>query len=328
MKKLILTIASVCLLPWLFPLVHAKEESSYYSLQVKAVPLAEQKTGLEVYESMKKNGYLAYYYTAEVDGKEWLRVRVGHFASKELAQNAGKELKMNVGIDSFADKLPLLVYNYQNKFDVITTPSGIWWYSASQNKELYPFGGLNSLELLAHTQAKVSPNGKEVVFYYDHQLIKVEVETATTQILVKAGVLNSAPAWSVDGKYIGYLDDTEWENPTSLCVIEVASLKNKCLVQNDSGTQRAVKSFHWHPSKNLIYFVEGHAAGTVSVGGGLYAVDLAGQRKNIVIARQDNREEISAEFFIKGNTINYQVVQFNSEYTETVSKKTQQVKVE
>ncbi len=325
MKKITLTaILSLLILP---PLSQAGEKVTHYSLQVKALPMTEKDKGLQLYEALKQQGYLVYYYVATVNDKEWLRVRVGHFADKQQAKKIGEKLKAAEGIDSFVEQTPLFV-DTKKHIDVITTPSAVWRSSPNATKELYSFTGFNSLSFLEDTQAILSPSGKDLVFYYDHKLIQITVANQTHQELVKEGLLNSQPTWSADGKYIGYIDYLEWETPSSLCVIKVADHQNTCLVKNDEQTQQAVKSFHWHPQKNLLFFIEGHATGTVSVGGNLYSVDLTGQRNEVVMAKQENQEEISSEFSIRGNQIHYQVIQFDKDYNKQIGTKNLQVKLE
>lgn len=326
MKKITRIIILSLLILCLPPLSQAGEVV-HYSLQVKALPMTEQDQALQLYETLKQKGYLVYYYVATVNGKEWLRVRVGHFANKEQAKQLGEKLKKAEGIDYFVEPTPLFV-DAKNNVDVITTPSALWLSSKNATKELYPFKGFNSLDFLENTQAVLSPSGKDLVFYYDHQLIQITVATQASQEWVKDGLLNSKPTWSADGKYIGYIDYLEWETPSSLCIIKVADRQNTCLVKNNEQTQQAVKSFHWHPQKNLLFFVEGHATGTVSVGGNLYSVNLEGQRKEVAMAKQGNQEEISSEFSIQGNQIHYQVVRFDKDYNKQIGTKNLQVKLE
>ena len=327
MNKIVKTIKYSAIL-LLFPLLSQADEATFYSLQVKALPIAEQKQGLELYETLKQTGYLVYYYSAEVDGKEWLRIRVGHFSNKEQAKQTGEAMKKTKGIGYFIDKAELFVDHYQNQLEVITSPSAIWLKTANQTKEIYHFNGFNGLDLIKHTQAIISPSGKEIVFYYDHQLLRLEIDSGKSQTLTKDGLLDSQPAWSADGKYIGYLDYSEWETPTSLCIIAVETAQNTCLVKNNEKTQKAVKSFYWHPRKNLLFFVEGPAYGTVSVGGNLYSVDLKGHRKEMVTAKEDHQEEVATKFSIKNDTITYTVVQFDKAYTKPTTSTTHQIKIE
>jgi hypothetical protein len=158
----------------------------------------------------------------------------------------------------------------------------------------------------------ISSTGKAVVFYYAEKLIQVDINTGKSQIL-KEDVLNAQPQWSYNSQYIGYLDYFEWETETNLCIIQVNNAQSRCLTDNEQ-SQKAVKSFHWHPQKNQLFFIEGHAFGTVSVGGNLYMIDTAGQRKTIVLANTDKREEIGAEFTIKANSIHYSLYQFDAQY--------------
>lgn len=323
--QLTIVLSAMLLFP---PLTHAGEKVNYYSLQVKDLPLTQQKQGLEVYETLKKAGYMVYYYSANVSGRDWLKVRVGSFAEKGQAKQIGEQLKKTAGIAYWIDKTEVFIDSVKNQVDIITTPSAVWWKTKDGLKELYKFGNISGLDFLDYTQAVISPSGKEIVFYYDHKLIKVAIDSGASEVLVKEGLLNSRPRWSTDGQYIGYLDYSEWETPTSLCIVTVASSQTNCLVKHDDKTQKAVKSFQWHPRKNVLFFVEGHAYGTVSVGGNLYSVDPAGNRKEVVVAKVDNQEEISSEFSIEGDQLNYKVIQFDKNYAKQLANTPQQLKIE
>jgi len=321
--KRVLLIGLVWVLPSLQASQAAGERKPYYGVQVKALPVAEQSQGLALYETLKSKGYLVYYYSAQVKGQEVLKLRVGDFAEKVAAQKLGETLKQQEGLEVVVDKMPLVVDDYQHQFAIVTTPSGIWYQAPEVVRELYRFKKVNSVQVLEESFAQLSPTGKEVVFYEEGQLLKVDVKTAKSQVLVKEGLVNSRPAWSYDGKYIAYLDDSEWEMTTSLCLVAADGVKTTCLIQNSPTTQRAVKSFRWHPAQLQLFFVEGYAYGTETVGGNLYRVDLAGQRKEVATVGGAKNQEIKAEFTLQGGEITYQVVQFdeNSKVKLVATKK-------
>lgn len=290
----------------------SKTSFAGYTLQIKALPMDDQQAGLKLYNSLKNKQYLVYYYTAEVKDKPWLRIRLGYFTDKADAKRFGETFKQKEKLDYFVDEASLTVETYQKQFKVLTTPSAVWLQSPEKNKLLYDFETVNALDLLDNTHAMISPTGKTVVFYYDEKLIQVDINTSKSQIL-KEDVLNAQPQWSHDGQYIGYLDYLEWETETNLCIIQANNAQSRCLTDNEQ-SQKAVKSFHWHPQKNQLFFVEGHAFGTVSVGGNLYRIDTTGKRKAVVLADTEKREEIGAEFTIKADSIHYSLYQFDEQY--------------
>ncbi len=296
----------------------AQTIQQYYSLQVSAVPVETYQNGLLVYEELKQKGYCTYYFQERIKEKDWVRVRVGYFADREQAEAFGREFQRAEGRDYFIARTPLHVHTSRDQCEVVTTPSGIWKISEDQAEELYHFETdvANRLDMLEETQARISPSTKEAVFYYDSTILLLNLETGKQQI-VKKDVLNSDPQWSPDGSYLGYLDVREWEVPTSLWNLHLESGQETALVQHGYGdSQLAVKSFQWHPHRNLIFFVEGHAYGTLSVGGSLYLIDMEGNRQDIVIADTENREEVEADFFINEGTLVYSIARFDEQYTE------------
>lgn len=293
---------------------YAREEKPYYSLQVAAILVENAQNGLALYEQLKAKGYLVYYHTEKSDNKQWFKVKVGCFSDRTEAEAFGKEFQQTEGLEYFIVKQRLFVEIYQDKFDIVTTTSAIWFRSQDRVKELYKIAAdsYNAFDILEDTQARISLSGKDVVFYYNGKIITVNIETGL-DLLIREDVLNSRPQWSYDGQYIAYLDELEWEVPTSLCLIRFESLEDTCLVKNDFGTQSAVKSFHWHPHQNKIFFVEGYAYGTVTVGGNLYVIDMQGKREGVVIMT-DERKEICSEFFIEDGFLIYQVAHFDPDF--------------
>lgn len=286
-----------------------------YSIQVKAVLMSQHEAGVTLYNQLKDKNYLVYYYQLPLNNEQWFRVRVGCFATRSKAQEFGNTFKQKEKLPFFVNDTPLFVDAYHDQFKVITTPSAIWLQP--KNTILYQFPGINELDLLQQTQARIAPNGKHIVFYYDEKIFQVNMNSGLSEVL-RAEVVNAQPQWSFDSQYVGYLDNAEWEVETSLCVLKG---QNTCLVKNSSQTQKAVKSFQWHPRNNMMFFVEGHAYGTVSVGGNLYAIDMEGKRHEVVIAKAEN-QEIGSDFEIKNGLIYYKLYQFDDEYlNKTVTPK-------
>ena len=314
-------IISIFLFCVFIQIAQAAEKKSYYTLQFGTFPLTAQKQALTLYKTLKEAGHLVYYQTDSFNGKEELKVRVGIFSDRTQTQKISKKLESPYTVE----KTRLFV-DHAKQFRIVTTPSAIWYDAENSTKELYVFEGIHGADLLEQTYALLSPTGKDIIFYYDGKIIKVDVGTGKSRTLVKEGLFDSRPVWSYDGRYIAYLDNTEWETPTSLCIIEAE--KNHCLIKNNETTQKAVKSFQWYPGKNRLFFVEGHAYGTVSVGGSLYMVDMEGKRKDVVLQEEGKFEEIHAEFSIHEGLLSYQVVQFDKEYTKSLSSTTRKIRVD
>lgn len=218
------------------------------------------------------------------------------------------------------DTANVFVDTYRNRFEVITTPSAIWLKRGNRIREVYP---LHSKDFEANydflpdeTQAVISPSGKEILFYFDSKIIKVHLKSSRRTILGNGN--NSSPQWSYRGDLIGFMDEREFETKTSLWVMRTDGTRKHCLVKHQFGEKslNTVKSFRWHPSRNLIIFVEGYTWGTVTFGGNIYGVDMQGNRKTLVVANS-KMEEISSDIYISNDSLIYQIVHFKNNYMDT-----------
>ena len=85
------------------------QESAPYSIQVRAVPIAEKAEGMATYRMLRDRGYLVYHYAAESKNEPWLRIAVGAFDSSEAAAAFGKSFSANEGLDHFVARAPVSV---------------------------------------------------------------------------------------------------------------------------------------------------------------------------------------------------------------------------
>ena len=310
MKKLMSTIL-VCLTLTIATDCKAGIFDQFYTIQVKALPMGQYKEGLELYTHLKNKGYLPYFYKIKLKDKWWFRLRVGYFKDRNQARMFGEVVKEKEGLDYYVDKAKIFVDRFNNTFDIITTPSAVWINSDNSRKILYALNKktVNKSGILFYTRALISPTGKQVVFYYDEKIIGVDVESGRSTVF-KGDVYDSAPKWSPDGNYIAYLDYVEWEVETSLWLIKSDGTQDTCIVKHGK-TQRAVKSFQWHPYRNSIFFVEGYAYGTVTVGGNMYLLDVSEKKRRLVIEPPKKYDEIARGFHIKNGKLHYKLAHFD-----------------
>jgi len=290
---------------------------AYYTVQVLAAPVGNQRAMLDEYESLRDEGHLVYYCPARVGERRYLRLRTGLFASRRQAQTCAERLRRENGFDPFVARARVFVDSFDERLQVVTTPSGIWRQAAGSAKELYHFQPI--FEQAADCPARISPTGTNVAFYHDNKIMTVELSSGGPTILKKGtqpdALLRSVVRWSPDGRHIAYLDAVAWELPTRLWVMRADGTNNRCLVRDDSGRTK-VKSFLWHPRENKLFYVAGLTHGTVSVGGSLYCTDLTGNRKKIVPARIEDGEEVFHEFCIADHILYYKIARFDADHQE------------
>ena len=280
------TVVSIVVFYFSFMTIHqyrnqlfaATKWESYYSIQVKAFPRGELENAISLYKDLKHKGYLVYYYQTQVKGKWWVRIKMGCFSKKTDAIDFGNNIKEEQGLDFFVTQGNILVEDFQGKFKIITTPSGIWLQSDSTNEEIFTFSQkLFNVGILSETKALISPSGKEIVFYYQNKIMKIDVNNKNIIILKEGDLWRSSPKWSPDGQYIAYMDLLEWEARTNLWIIKSDRSRDTCIVSMSNFSEEQVKSFSWHPIKNNILYIQGYAFGTPS-GGDLFITDIFGNK--------------------------------------------------
>ncbi|MFA5859386.1 MAG: hypothetical protein WC955_10000 [Elusimicrobiota bacterium] len=309
----------------------AELKPQYYSVHVKTFSKDISEEGTTLYEKLKQKGYMTYYYHNDLTGyqNEELRLYIGCSKNKEETIKYCETIKQQEGFDCYVETANVYTNKYLEKYHLICTPSTLWFSSGTINKAILEYiytlrdTPRDLINPRPFRRYVVSPSGQEMIFECE-SIIKVDLIKHTTSTLLEdAGY--SYPKWSYTGEYIAYADELEWEVRTCLWVMKSDGTKKKCLVDNKEQRDTGVKSFIWHPNKNIIIFVEGPAFGTRTVGGNLYSVDLEGNRKDLVIVDYENTpEEVCSEFDIKEGHINYKIYHHDSslEGNEVIDKST------
>ena len=297
-----------------------------YSIQISQIPLDNIDETLRIYNSLKTK-YLVYYYKGP-NKENYLiwesKINVGCFDSKIDAENYINIFKNVEGYESKVDSIRLFIDSYKNEFDIISTPSTIWKRSDNYTEELFIFDSttVQRSSLSVYSKAVISPDGNNVVFYFNKKIIKLNLKTLKTTTLVENsdvyfwGLFNSQPRWSYNGEYIAFLDIYRWETTTSLWIIRPDGSNLTCLIDNTNINREAIKSFLWHPAKNEIIFVEGYPYGTITIGGSLYFCDLDGNKHILAEKNIAHNKEIHFKVFIDDKNIFYRVGQLDEEYMQ------------
>ena len=135
MKKYIL-ILSFSIAMAIATFCEAGTFDQFYTIQIKALPMGQYKEGIQLYSRMKDKGYLAHFYKIKIKDKWWFRLRVGYFKDSNEAKQFGEEFRKKEGLEYYVDKAKLYVDRFDNRFDIVTTPSAVWMNSEKRPKLL------------------------------------------------------------------------------------------------------------------------------------------------------------------------------------------------
>lgn len=328
MKKLIVSIFISLFLT--FSLQAQPDDKQFYSIQVCSKPIADQQHGIDLYNHLKEKGYLAYYYKAYMkDRSQWVRVRLGLFSTMSEAKQFGENLKVKENLDYYVVNSELRVSDLNPSVQIVTSPNAIWLLNENVLKEIFTFNEkLPDIYEYKGSVPDISPDGKAIVFYYDGQVIKLALDNCKTEIL-ETEAWYSNPQWSPSGKYIAFMDSRDFEVQTSLIIVDQNNGQKTFLVDNHDPfkTDQAVNYFRWHPNKDLLFFVEGYAYGTVLVGGSLYGIDLKGNRKKIISSSDYGGDEIYSFFTVDKKWIYFKVAHRDKKDFTRIEKETKHNKL-
>ena len=296
-----------------------------YSIQVRAVPLAQAEDGMATHRDLRDKGYLVYAYRAEIDGAPWLRIAVGAFRSRGAAAEFGRAFSAAEGIDHFVTAAPVLVLPGAGERDFVVTPSALWVRGGGGAREIFAFAAEapNRAGLPAAILPELSPGGDAIAFVYDGRfyVATLDGDGALARTEPRAPYVSAEadylwrPLWSPSGRHVAFLDHALWENTIGLWVAGADGGGLRCLACNRSG-ESAVRWFVWHPSEDRVLFVEGFAYGSVAVGGDLLSADMDGTVRPVPAAMRGEREEIAGPLTIEDGYLHFQRVRFNAEYTD------------
>jgi cell division septation protein DedD len=81
----------------------AQGSTQQYTVQIASLP--EKEKAEKLITTLVEEGYDAYYYTAEVNGKNYYRVRCGRFPSRKEAFEYSKKLETETGYKGFVSRV-------------------------------------------------------------------------------------------------------------------------------------------------------------------------------------------------------------------------------
>ncbi len=301
----------------------ATAAETLYSIQVRAVPLARKADGLSTYRALRDKGYLVYHHAADVDGKSWLRIAVGAFRTTDDAAAFGRDFTAKEGMDHFVARAPVRIVAAAGGAFVVA-PSALWTRAGRTVREVFVFDESPPEGFAAPGGIRLmpSPDRTSVAFQYGMRVYAVRLGDETAVQLTAGGPYFGAdhdygptPRWSPSGRYVAFQDFTEWEVKTSLWVARADGSETRALVDNQRReSQNAVKDFVWHPTEDRIIYVDGYAYGTVSVGGAIRSVDMAGQIVTVLDNDRKARQELAGPLRIADGHLHYRIVQFDANY--------------
>lgn len=308
--------------------VGAQPAEAWYSIQVRAVPLADAEQGMAIYRDLRDKGYLAYVYRTEINDAPWLRIAVGAFASRGSAAEFGRAFSAGEAMDHFVTAAPVRVLPSTEEREFVITPSALWVRGGDGVRETFAFTNEapNRADLPAAILPEPSPDGDALAFVYGSYLYIATPEGRAAAEALEPGTPHVTaegdypwhPAWSASGDYVAFLDQAFWEYPIGLWMARADGGGQLCLACNRDG-QSAVKWFAWHPSEDRLFFVEGYAYGTVAVGGGLYSAEMDGTVTEVSALDRGEREEIAGPLRIEGGRLHYRRIRWLDDNYETKS---------
>lgn len=309
----------------LFPAA-ARSADGWYSIQVRAVPLAELDQGMATYRELREKGYLVYAYRAEIDDAPWLRIAVGAFSSRGAAAAFGRLFSTVEEMDHFVTAAPVHVLPSTEGREFVITPSALWVRGTDGARETHAFSdeAPNRADLPTTILPEPSPDGDALAYVYGSYLYIATPEGRAAAEALEPGTPSVSadadypwrPAWSASGDYVAFLDQPFWEYPIGLWMARADGDGQLCLACNRDG-QSAVKWFAWHPSEDRLFFVEGFAYGTIAIGGGLFSAEMDGTVTEVSAVQRGEREEIAGPLRIEDGRLHYRRVRWLDENYET-----------
>ena len=219
----------------------ADAAQKYYSVQVKAVPLAEKKDGFAIYNDLKRKGYLVYYYKARVKDEWWMRVRLGVFATIPEAQAFGETFKKNKGFDFVVTKADILVYPYRNEYEIVATPSAIWMRKDTKDRELYRYSHykIYTSDKPGNVSVVITDDGKEGEIIHDYFTYTINLATGKKHPFQRKGAykVNSEARFPAENRLVRIVADSSTYNQKTK-----RDTYNKLLILEHRDQEKIVKS--------------------------------------------------------------------------------------
>ena len=295
-----------------------------YSLRLKLFSHMEFENMKKLHDELKDKGYLVYYKAENIQNLDFIVLYTGCFNSIEEAEKSTADLSGYKNRQSLITESGLIVNKYKNRFEVITSPSSIWYRSKGSVRELYPmrWRGINVPSEYQNCNVQISNNGKKIAFYSDKSIMKADLNSGDVEVLKrKPYLMNCSPKWSEDGEYIAYVDNNDEESRPDLWVMKSDGSEDIPLTFYKKNKKlKAVHFFEWHPKKQILFFVEGNAFGNPDTGGNLFSLTIDGQNK-VIQAEDDpkNKELMNREFKFNKNELIYTISKWDKNFTKKVN---------
>ena len=324
MRNLGLSILLLLLAATPVSAAEGSDASPVYSIQVRAVPLAELEDGMATFQQLKDRGYLVYAYRAAVDGAHWLRIAVGAFDSRGAAAEFGRAFGAAEGMDNFVAAAPVLILPGAGAREFVVTPSALWVRGGDGAREVYAFDAEapNHAGLPAAILPELSPDGEALAFVYDtYGLLITRPSGHASGVQMEHGYPSVTadadhpwrPSWSPSGDYVAFLGRTNYRDPFRiLWAAPAVDGWAECLTCGRGG-QNAVEWFVWHPSEDRVLFVEEFAHGTGAVGGRLFSAEMDGTLTEITAVERVGDDEIAGPLRIEDGHLHYRRVRWLDE---------------
>ncbi len=298
----------------------AMPEKGIFTVQVASFPFSSAGLAFQLYEKLKNEGEFVYYQRVYLANRgSWVRVRMGLFQEYTQAARFKEEHLLEKSREALIVRDTLLVREYGEDL-AIRTPNAVWAKLDGKYIECLNFGHIlfdgvrNNDYWDDYTQPFLSPSRKEILFEYGPKIFIMNLlngERDTLDFRANrpkgfSGIGNSLPQKSPSGEYLAFIDANVWESYSNLW-LHTGYSTFKVIEANNAN---CVKSFRWHPQKDIIFYVFGYATGTVSVGGDIYATDTKGNRVRLIESANSKDEEITVDISVDDDYLFYRIARY------------------
>lgn len=302
MKKIIMAAVAVFVLSLAVSAFDAVHGEKYYTVKVMGAYKSGAAKCRQMCQSLQKDGVMAFC----VKGGRINGTFAGIYASREAAVTAAAGLKAKYGIPCIAEETKAVSAVKYGEGFIVNVPSGIWIEKAGEVKKVFDYGRCVDARMsVMENKIDVSHSGREIVFFYNGAIHKVELGTGKDTVLV-SGLANPgapcrpSPKWAPDGKTIAFVEEYGADKGAGIKIMKKDGTGMKTLLDNRNAGKH-VASIAWRPGTELLYYIETGTNKRVTVGGNLYAIDMSG--KVTLKASPLAGKEIDRHFEFSGGSI-------------------------
>lgn len=157
---------------------------------------------LNCQKKLKNDNYISFYTKQGVKGKN-----IGLYTV--LLPDLERAVEFSIKYPKFKKYKDVLLQGpeiyftkYKNEYEIITNPNAVWKIKNGNTEELYRFKISGNYYPHGHDFAcvNISPDGKNIIFYHDYSIIKINIESDEKKVLKKNRLWDSQPQWFYDGK--------------------------------------------------------------------------------------------------------------------------------